>query len=76
MQSEKKNWITNSLTESLIKFSKKNKNIVVLDADLSDDLNLKNLQKSSQIDLFKMELQNKIWFPWQVVLLFRVATGC
>ena len=45
MQSEKKNWITNSLTESLIKFSKKNKNIVVLDADLSDDLNLKKFAK-------------------------------
>ena len=45
MQSRKKNWITNSLTESLIKFSKKNKNIVVLDADLSDDLNLKKFAK-------------------------------
>ena len=45
MQSDKKNWITNSLTESLIKFSKKNKNIVVLDADLSDDLNLKKFAK-------------------------------
>ena len=35
------NWITFSFTEELINISKKKKNIVVLDADLSDDINLK-----------------------------------
>ena len=34
--------VTNKFTESLIYFAKKNKNFIVLDADLSDDLNLKN----------------------------------
>ncbi len=33
--------VTNSFTNSLIHFAKKDKNFVVLDADLSDDLNLK-----------------------------------
>ena len=33
--------VTNSFTNSLIYFAKKDKNFVVLDADLSDDLNLK-----------------------------------
>ena len=35
------NSVTNSFTNSLIYFAKKNKKFVVLDADLSDDLNLK-----------------------------------
>ena len=38
--------VTNSFTNSLIKFAKKNKNFVVLDADLSDDL---DLQKFSNL---------------------------
>ena len=33
--------VTNSFTNSLIHFAKKDKNFVVLDADLSDDLDLK-----------------------------------
>ena len=33
--------VTNSFTNSLIYFAEKDKNFVVLDADLSDDLNLK-----------------------------------
>ena len=36
----KNNWITYSLTESLIKIAKKNRKIIVLDADLADDLGL------------------------------------
>ena len=36
----KDDWITYSLTKSLIKFAKTNKKIVVLDADLADDLGL------------------------------------
>lgn len=35
------NSVTNSFTNALIYFAKKNKKFVVLDADLSDDLNLK-----------------------------------
>ncbi len=41
MTPDKKKWITFSMTESLIKLSKSNKKFVVLDADLSDDLGLK-----------------------------------
>ena len=37
----KLNWITFSFTEELIKIAKKKTKLVVLDADLSDDLNLK-----------------------------------
>ena len=37
--------VTNSFTQTLIEESKINKKIVVLDADLSDDLSLKNFQK-------------------------------
>lgn len=40
MNITKKNWVTHSLTDSLVKIAKKNKKIVVLDADLSDDLGL------------------------------------
>jgi len=36
----KNNWVTHSLTRSLIKIAKKNKKIIVLDADLADDLGL------------------------------------
>jgi len=39
------NWVTNSFTDCLIKLAKKNKKIVVLDADLSDDVNLKKFEK-------------------------------
>ncbi len=35
------NWITFAFTEELIKIAKKKPNIIVLDADLSDDVNLK-----------------------------------
>ena len=35
------NWITFAFTEELIKIAKKKSDIVVLDADLSDDVNLK-----------------------------------
>ena len=46
MQSiDKNNWVTYSFTDSLIKEAKKNNNIIVLDADLSDDVNLKKFQK-------------------------------
>ena len=41
----KNNLITYSLTESLIKLAKKNKKIIVLDADLADDLKLYEFQK-------------------------------
>ncbi len=37
---EKKFWITETFTAQLIKFAKKNNKIIVLDADLADDLNL------------------------------------
>lgn len=37
--------ITEKFTDSLILFAKKNKNFAVLDADLSDDLNLKKFSK-------------------------------
>ena len=40
MNITKKNWVTYSFTDSLVKIAKKNKKIVVLDADLSDDLGL------------------------------------
>ncbi len=42
---DKKKWITYSFTESLIENAKKNKKIIVLDADLSDDLNLNKFSK-------------------------------
>ena len=46
MQSiNKNNWVTYSFTDSLINEAKKNNNIIVLDADLSDDVNLKKFQK-------------------------------
>ena len=38
---DKNNWVTYSFTDCLIEEAKKNKNIVVIDADLSDDVNLK-----------------------------------
>ena len=38
--------VTNSFTNSLINFAKKNNNFVVLDADLSDDLNLKKFSNT------------------------------
>lgn len=37
--------VTNSFTNELINLAKKNKNFIVLDADLSDDLNLKKFSK-------------------------------
>ena len=52
--------VTNSFTNSLIHFAKKDKNFVVLDADLSDDLNLKNSRIYIPNDLFRMVLLNKI----------------
>lgn len=64
---DKKKWITYSFTESLIENAKKNKKIIVLDADLSDDLNLNKFSKNFLKDLFKMELLNKIWFLWRAV---------
>ena len=46
MQDSKKNdWITYSFTDCLIEEAKKNKKIIVLDADLSDDVNLKKFSK-------------------------------
>jgi transketolase len=42
---EKKFWITETFTSELIKFAKKNKKIIVLDADLADDLNLYSFKK-------------------------------
>ena len=41
----KNSLITYSITESLINLSKKNKKIIVLDADLADDLKLYDFQK-------------------------------
>ena len=37
--------VTSAFTDTLIKLAKKNKKIIVLDADLSDDLNLKKFSK-------------------------------
>ena len=37
---KKNNWITNSFTDCLIEQTKKKKEIILLDADLSDDANL------------------------------------
>ena len=51
----KNSLITYSITESLINLSKKNKKIIVLDADLADDLKLYDFQKNFQKDLYKME---------------------
>ena len=39
------NSVTNSFTNSLIYFAKKNKKFVLIEADLSDDLNLKKFSK-------------------------------
>jgi len=36
MEINKNNWIANSFTEELIKLSKKNKKIILLDADLKE----------------------------------------
>ena len=36
MEINKNNWITNLFTEELIKLSKKNKKIILLDADLKE----------------------------------------
>jgi transketolase len=46
MKNEKKNlnWITYSFSDTLTEEAKKNKKIIVLDADLSDDINLKKFQ--------------------------------
>ena len=38
---KKNNWITNSFTDCLIQEAKNNSKIILLDADLSDDANLK-----------------------------------
>jgi len=43
--SNKNDWVTYSFTNCLIDQAKKNKKIVVLDADLSDDANLKKFSK-------------------------------
>ena len=45
MEVNKKNWITNSFTKELIKLSKTNKKIILLDADLADDANLYEFKK-------------------------------
>ena len=42
--------VTDSFTNSLINFAKKNDKFIVLDADLSDDLNLKKF--SNQMKSF------------------------
>ena len=44
------NWITFAFTEELIKIAKKKSDIVVLDADLSDDVNLKKFAKPFATD--------------------------
>lgn len=41
----KDNWITNSFTNELINLAKKNKKIILLDADLADDANLYSFKK-------------------------------
>ena len=43
---DKNNWVTYSFTDCLIEEAKKNKDIVVIDADLSDDVNLKKFSFS------------------------------
>ena len=53
MKNEKSKWITYSLTDCLVKLAKKNKKFVVLDADLSDDLGLKNSLIFILRDLFR-----------------------
>ena len=45
MKINKNNWITNSFIEELIKLSKKNKKIILLDADLADDASLYEFKK-------------------------------
>lgn len=45
MKINKKNWITNSFTKELIKLSRTNKKIILLDADLADDANLYEFKK-------------------------------
>lgn len=42
---EKKFWITETFTAELIKFAKIKKKVIVLDADLADDLNLYSFKK-------------------------------
>ena len=44
MQYKNQNWITNAFTSALIKEAGKNKKIILLDADLSDDANLKQFK--------------------------------
>lgn len=45
MKINKNNWITNSFTKELIKLSRTNKKIILLDADLADDANLYEFKK-------------------------------
>ena len=42
---DKNNWVTHSFTDCLIEEAKNNRSIVVIDADLSDDVNLKKFSK-------------------------------
>ena len=42
---EKKYWITHSFTDELISLARKNKKIILLDADLADDVNLYKFKK-------------------------------
>jgi transketolase len=45
MVNNKNNWITNSFTSELINLAKKNKKIILLDADLADDADLYRFKK-------------------------------
>ena len=45
MHNNKKKWITYSFSETLEKIAKKRKDIILLDADLGDDANLRSFEK-------------------------------
>jgi len=45
MHNNKKKWITYSFSEALEKIAKKRKDIILLDADLGDDANLRSFEK-------------------------------
>jgi transketolase len=46
MSENKKKWITHAFTDELINLARKNKKIILLDADLADDVNLYKFKKT------------------------------
>ena len=63
------NWITFTFAEELIKIAKKKSDIVVLDADLSDDVNLKKFANKFPKRFIQNGLQSKTWFQWLGIAL-------